>query len=282
MRHSVARLLTGGLAVIAAGAVLPLIPPVPAAADSVVVGGQAVRISDSPWVVALSSRDRFGRTRAGQFCGGVVVAPTKVLTAAHCMGRDVLGASPDNPGDLKVIAGRDRLRGTGGREIAVRSYEVDAAYDPDTNAADLAVLTLSDSLPADYAIRPAGAHDGAAAPGARAQVFGWGDTTGKASYAYALRSAPVRVLPDSDCLDAYPGGPEGRYDPSTMLCAGDPEGGHDACQGDSGGPLVSQGRLIGLVSWGSGCGQARSPGVYTRVTSELEPVARATGADGRH
>jgi secreted trypsin-like serine protease len=197
------------------------------------------------------------------------------------VGRDVLGASPDNPGDLKVIAGRERLRGSGGREVAVRSYEVDAAYNPDTNASDLAVLTLSDSLPAEDVIRPAGVHDGVAAPGARAQVFGWGDTSGKASYAYALRSAPVTVLPDSHCLDAYPGGPEGRYDPSTMLCAGDPEGGHDACQGDSGGPLVSQGRLIGLVSWGSGCGQAQSPGVYTRITSELEPVAQAVGMGAR-
>ena len=105
---------------LAAGAVLPLAAPVPAVADSVVVGGEPVRAADSPWVVALSSRDRFGGTRAGQFCGGVVVAPTKVLTAAHCMGRDVLGVLAEDVSDLMVIAGRDRLRGSGGREVAVR------------------------------------------------------------------------------------------------------------------------------------------------------------------
>jgi secreted trypsin-like serine protease len=54
-----------------------------------------------------------------------------------------------------------------------------------------------------------------------------------------------------------------------MRCAGDPQGGKDACQGDSGGPLVARGLLVGLVSWGSGCGQAENPGVYTRVSAVL-------------
>jgi secreted trypsin-like serine protease len=281
MRRPLARALTGGLAVMAAGAVLPLASPVPAAADRVVIGGQAVRIADSPWVVALSSRDRFGGTRAGQFCGGVVVAPTKVLTAAHCMSRAVLGSAPEAVRDLRVIAGRERLGGTGGREVAVRSVLVDPAYDPGTNASDLAVLTLWDALPGSYAIRPAEPGDTAAAPGTPAAVYGWGDTTGQGQYASGLRSAPVTVLADASCERAYPGGSGGRYEPSTMLCAGDTTGGHDACQGDSGGPLVARGRLVGLVSWGSGCGRAESPGVYTRVTTALRPVADAVRAKGR-
>ncbi|MEV6424353.1 serine protease [Streptomyces sp. NPDC051662] len=278
MRRSVARVLTGGLAVITTGAVLPLVAAVPAAAERVIVGGQEVRIADSPWVVALSSRDRFGGTRAGQFCGGVVVAPTKVLTAAHCVGKDVLGAAPKDIPDLRVIAGRERLRGSGGREVAVRSVQVDPAYEPRSNASDLAVLTLARALPEEYAIRPAEPGDPAAAPGTDAAVYGWGDTSGDADYAQALRSARVKVLPDSSCERAYPGGSGDRYEASTMLCAGDPQGGHDACQGDSGGPLVAQGRLIGLVSWGSGCGRADSPGVYTRITMGARAVADAAGA----
>lgn len=130
MRRPIARLLTGGLATIAAGAVLPLVSPVPAAADRVVVGGEPAPAAETPWVVALSSRERFGDTRAGQFCGGVVVAPTKVLTAAHCMGRDVLGVKPEDVTDLRVIAGRERLTGKGGREVRVGSVRIDPAYDP--------------------------------------------------------------------------------------------------------------------------------------------------------
>ncbi|NUK02469.1 serine protease [Streptomyces lunaelactis] len=267
MRHPLARALTGALALITAAAVAPLASPAPAAADSVVVGGYSVQVEDSPWVVALSSRDRFGGTRAGQFCGGVVVAPTKVMTAAHCLSRTVLGTDVTGVRDLAVVSGRTRLLGTGGREIPVSATWIAPAYSPGTNSSDLAVLTLAEALPASHVIGLAGVGDPAYAPGTSATVYGWGDMTGRGSYASSLRAASVTVLPDSACGQAYPGGLGGRYLESTMLCAGHPRGGRDACQGDSGGPLVARGRLIGLVSWGSGCGRADSPGVYTRISA---------------
>ncbi|MFE7778791.1 S1 family serine peptidase [Streptomyces sp. NPDC057445] len=273
MRRPIARTLAGPLALMAAAVLVPLTQPAPASADGVIIGGRPARSEDSPWVVALSSRDRFGGMRAGQFCGGAVVAPTKVLTAAHCLSREVLGASVGNVRDLRVIAGRAELLGSGGQEIPVREVRLAPAYNASTNSADLAVLTLSKALPADRVIAAAASGDPAYAPGTAAVVYGWGDTSGAGSYAYTLRYAPVRVLPDAACDKAYAGVPGGpRYEPSTMLCAGDEHGGHDACQGDSGGPLVAGGRLIGLVSWGSGCGRADSPGVYTRVGTVLPSV----------
>ncbi|MGW1893011.1 S1 family serine peptidase [Streptomyces sp. NPDC002004] len=276
MRRPIARRLTGVMATLAASAALPLASPAPAVADSVVVGGYPVQIADSPWVVALSSRDRFGGTRAGQFCGGVVVGRSTVLTAAHCVGEDVLGGSTGSVRDLKVIAGRTDLRTTNGTEVAVRSVRINPGYDSATNAGDMAALTLQTPLPASYVIPMAGRGDPAYREGTQAKVYGWGDTTGVGSYAQVLHAADVQVLPDSSCQRAYPGVPDGKYLPDSMLCAGVPQGGHDACQGDSGGPLVAGGRLIGLVSWGSGCGRADSPGVYTRISgvlSDTSPVS---------
>ncbi|MEV0928252.1 serine protease [Streptomyces spongiicola] len=274
MRRPIIRPLPAVLALASAVALTPLAAQAPAAADSVIIGGAAVRSSEIPWVVALSSRDRFGGTRAGQFCGGVVVAPTQVLTAAHCLSREVLGATVSEVRDLRVIAGREDLRGSGGREIPVRRVRLAPGYDPATSSADLAVLTLGAALPARHAIATARRGDEAYRPGTPATVYGWGDTTGIGTYASTLHAARVQVQPDSVCARAYPGSVTGsRYQPATMMCAGDARGGHDACQGDSGGPLVARGRLIGIVSWGSGCGRADSPGVYTRVGEVLPTVA---------
>ncbi|MGH4034909.1 serine protease [Actinomycetota bacterium Odt1-20B] len=272
MRSRFARNLTGAVALTAAATALALVSPTPVAADSVVIGGNPVQASESPWAVALSSRDRFGGTRAGQFCGGVVVGPSTVLTAAHCLSEEVLGVPLNEVTDLKVIAGRGDLRAADGGEVPVSRAWVNPSYDSYTNAGDVAALTLSRPLPASWAIPMASEGDPAYEAGTGAAVYGWGDTTGAGDYARKLRSARVRVLPDTACEAAYPGDSDGTYLPASMLCAGELEGGRDACQGDSGGPLVAHGRLVGLVSWGSGCGRAGSPGVYTRVSEVLRAV----------
>lgn len=255
----------------------PLPAARPAVADSVVVGGFPVEVADSPWTVALSSRDRFGGTRAGQFCGGVAVGRTTVLTAAHCLGREVLGTPPEQLRDLKVVTGRTDLLADGGAEIPVRDVRVNPDYDDVSNTGDFAVLTLSEPLPAGSVLTMAAEGDPAYRPGTEAVVYGWGDTSGAGDYATSLHGARVRVLADALCEQAYPGSEEGQYRAETMVCAGDQDGGRDACQGDSGGPLVARGKLIGLVSWGSGCGRPDSPGVYTRVSAVLRSMGREAG-----
>ncbi|MFD5478457.1 S1 family serine peptidase [Streptomyces hawaiiensis] len=280
MRRRLVRALALPLILAAAIPALSMGSSAPAAADSVVIGGFPVEASQSPWTVALSSRDRFGGTRAGHFCGGVAVGRTTVLTAAHCLAEDVLGGPPERVRDLKVIAGRtDLLSGRGGQEVAVRRTWVNPAYDGVSNAGDFAVLTLAEPLQGDSIITMAADGDPAYAAGGTATVYGWGDTSGAGEYPGSLRAAHVRVLPDALCEEAYPGGTEGTYN-ATMLCAGEAEGGRDACQGDSGGPLVAQGRLIGLVSWGIGCGRAGSPGVYMRVSDIMRTLGWTRAPEG--
>ncbi|AEW96962.1 putative trypsin-like protease [Streptantibioticus cattleyicolor NRRL 8057 = DSM 46488] len=224
--------------------------------------------------MALSSRQLFGAGRAGQFCGGAVVGPRTVVTAAHCFGHEVLGSDWHVVRDLRVLAGRADLHSTTGREVRLHDVWINPSYDDRTNAGDIAVVTLAQELPRRWAVPLATAADREAyRPGRRARVYGWGDTTGHGTYATVLRSAEVAVMPDQRCAQAYPGTAEGVYTAASMICAGDPRGGRDACQGDSGGPLVADGRLIGLVSWGTGCGEAGHPGVYTRVSAFASAVA---------
>ncbi|MGX1272813.1 S1 family peptidase [Streptomyces phaeoluteigriseus] len=283
MRRPFVRVLTRPLVLVAAVMAIPLVSAAPAASDGVVVGGFPVDVSDSPWTVALSSRDRFGGMRSGQFCGGVAVGPTTVLTAAHCMGEEVLGVPPGRAHDLKVVSGRTDLYTDAGQETAVSEVWVNPAYDSYSNSGDFAVLKLAEPLPRASVIAMTGDADPAYAPGTEAMVYGWGDTSGGGSYARGLRAARVHVLRDSVCESAYPGPADGSYRARTMLCAGETQGGRDSCQGDSGGPLVAQGRLIGLVSWGDGCGRAGSPGVYTRVSDIVRTLrweAALPGAAG--
>ncbi|GEB49995.1 serine protease [Streptomyces cacaoi] len=250
-----------------------LAPPVQGAAaqerdpDRAVIGGYAVNAGDHPWAVALSSRARFGSERSGQFCGGAVVGPRTAVTAAHCLTREVLGVDVGQVRDLRIITGRGDLTGNAGKEVAVRSVKVNPDFDARTNKGDVAVLRLAESLPSSSVVPMAGKGDPAYRSGTPATVYGWGDTTGRGNYSNTLRAARVGIMADSSCERAYPGTSNGKYDAATMVCAGLEAGGRDACQGDSGGPLVARGKLVGLVSWGVGCGERGRPGVYTRISA---------------
>nr|WP_225448351.1 serine protease [Streptacidiphilus sp. P02-A3a] len=244
--------------------------PIPAHA---IVGGGSVTTGQYPWMVALSSRSVYGDSRSGQFCGGTLVTPTKVVTAAHCLYDESTMQPADRP-DLRVIVGRTDLTSDDGAEVAVSQVWVDPDYSMRSNMWDVAVLTLAAPQPG-RAVLPL-VPQGQSAPyraGTTATVFGWGDLRGDGDYATQLHSVQVPMIADGTCARDYPGGVDGVFQASTMVCAGEQAtGGRDACQGDSGGPLVVAGRLAGLVSWGTGCAEAGHPGVYTRVAAMTEAV----------
>lgn len=277
----VRRALSGAaVAVLALGGVAAT-PQFAWAADSapqgppkVIVGGTATTTAEYPWMVALSSRQTYGSQRSGQFCGGALIAPDRVLTAAHCVVDDD-GTLADRP-DFTVIQGRTDLTGTAGEEVAVAAAHPNPSFEPASVEGDWAVLELAEALPGPVLPIVDQGEDVYAAD-TPATVLGWGDTSGYGDYSSVLRRVTVPITTDATCRSAYPGGSLGTYVAASMVCAGLPEGGKDACSADSGGPMLIGGRLAGIVSWGNGCALPRKPGVYTRVAAFASDIRAAAG-----
>ena len=105
-------------------------------------------------------------------------------------------------------------------------------------------------------------------------VIGWGNTAEEGEQSDVLLQLDVKVLANRKCEKALQmEAPDTTID-DTMFCAGGKEG-EDSCQGDSGGPIVltddaGEDVLVGVVSWGIGCGRKNLPGVYHRLVSSLD------------
>jgi secreted trypsin-like serine protease len=134
-----------------------------------------------------------------------------------------------------------------------------------TSGYDITLLKLA-SPAAQAPTQVAGASEGSLwTAGTTETIAGWGTTSEGGDTPDTLQAAQVPVTTDAYCAGAY-----SDFDPTTMVCAGFPQGGVDTCQGDSGGPLFGRTaagdlKLVGATSFGDGCAQAGKPGVYARV-----------------
>ncbi|GAB2968875.1 serine protease [Streptomyces pseudoechinosporeus] len=220
------------------------------AAPNPIVGGTTTTASAYPYVMQITDSSQ------NQFCGGTLVSATKVVTAAHCM----VGETTSG---VRVVGGRTYRNGTNGTVARVSRIWIHPDYSSVTRGDDVAVLTLSTSMPYSPIGYVSSSDTGVYAAGATARILGWGTTRSGGSSSNQLRTATVPTVSNSSCSSTY----GSRFVASDMVCAGYTQGGVDTCQGDSGGPFVIGGRLAGITSWGDGCADAGVPGVYTRLTT---------------
>jgi secreted trypsin-like serine protease len=224
--------------------------PSAVAAPQPIVGGTTTTTSAYPFMMQITDASQ------NQFCGGTLVSPTKVVTAAHCM----VGETTSS---VRVVGGRTYLNGTNGTVARVSKIWIHPNYTTATRGEDVAVLTLSTAMPYATAKYVSSTDTSVYAAGTTARVLGWGTTSQNGSSSNQLRTATVPIVSDTSCRSSY--GTD--FVASEMVCAGYSSGGVDTCQGDSGGPLLVGGVLAGITSWGEGCAQAGYPGVYTRLTT---------------
>jgi len=250
-----------------------------------IIGGSEAQPGAWPWQVALVTHSNPNAFN-GQYCGGSLLAPNWVLTAAHCV---TVGTSVDPAAAVDIVVGRHELTETDGQRVGVSQIIVHPAWDPESYDYDIALLRLAKPVTVNGTIGVAGAvqpvtlaspNEPALVAAERlATVTGWGTRkAGTNDYPSALYQTTVPLVTAAACAAAYPA----ESITARMLCAGFVEGGKDACQGDSGGPLVVKDhgiwKQVGIVSWGDGCGDPGVPGVYTNVPN-LQPWIYGDGSN---
>ncbi|XP_043266310.1 trypsin beta-like [Colletes gigas] len=237
--------------------------------DGRIVGGEETTIEQAPYQVSLEKlRSNKLFTHA---CGGSIISKNWVVTAGHCVDSKILSNYQIRSGSTYVHQGAVHRV-----QKVVRHNNFESEGSIPVNDISLFRVVDADAFKFNDQRKAVPLFSGnvESLAGKNAIVTGWG-TTDDIDEPSALRKVSVPVITAKSCNEAY----EELYDriPPGQVCAGLMKGGKDACQGDSGGPLVVSGQLVGIVSWGVGCGTPNYPGVYTDVSYYRQWVKTTSG-----
>ncbi|XP_021023052.1 kallikrein 1-related peptidase b3-like [Mus caroli] len=226
-------------------------PPV----QSRVVGGFNCEKNSQPWHVAVYSYNNYS-------CGGVLLDPNWVITAAHCYNDNYeiwLGKNnlrQDEPSAQQRLVSKS-FPHPGYNMSNPKNHIQHPEYDYSN---DLMLLRLSKPADITDVVKPIALPTEEPKLGSTCLTSGWGSITpNKFKYPDDLQCVNLKLLPNKDCDKTR----EMKVT-DVMLCAGDMDGGKDTCKGDSGGPLICDGVLQGIKSWGYfPCGIL--PSIYNKL-----------------
>ena len=264
-----------------------------------VVNGNSVSSQSkaAPWFVLLHINN--------SVCGGTIINDFTILSAAHCLYGHLTVDTSDNPfqnNEIRVYLNNyiNPLKSNDITydfliDINENHVKLHEDYNSVTVENDIALIFLSNSISeinilsnnqylkttfsneniSYKAILPQNSTDTLELNPilySTLQVYGLGLTSEDGEFPDHLQTAIVDYINYETCTQNI------RYlfdlKPAKMFCAGIwSTGEKDSCQGDSGGPLVGVGnqenKIMGIVSWGYGCADANSPGVYTKISNYI-------------
>ncbi|XP_053615319.1 protein masquerade [Plodia interpunctella] len=231
-----------------------------------VMGGEDGERGEWCWQVALiNSLNQY-------LCGAALIGTQWVLTAAHCVTNIV------RSGDAIYVRVGDhdltrKYGSPGAQTLRVATTYIHHNHNSQTLDNDIALLKLHGKaeLMEGVCLVCLPARGVSHAAGKRCTVTGYGYMGEAGPIPLRVREAELPIVSDAECIRKVNAVTEKIFIlPASSFCAGGEEG-NDACQGDGGGPLVCQDdgfyELVGLVSWGFGCGRRDVPGVYVKVSS---------------
>ncbi|XP_075158148.1 trypsin-like [Haematobia irritans] len=235
-----------------------------------IVGGSTISINDANYQASLRlvSREKSRGFGYGHVCGGSIITQRIILTAAHCL----INANTDpitdrSAGEFRVVVGSANLykKDANTLEYNVQELAKHNGFSTENLYNDIALIFVNGYIPWNWPTAKAiNLNAVAVAENTPCTISGWGKTE-TSQIPSTLLGATVPIVSYPLCESSY-----GKI-PETMICAGYmATGGIDACQGDSGGPMVCNGKQVGVVSWGVGCGLRNNPGVYTNVSSFID------------
>ncbi|XP_037941400.1 prostasin-like [Teleopsis dalmanni] len=208
-----------------------------------IINGQYISISRHPSTVSL-------RMNGTPICGGSIVTSSIVLTAAHCF--------IDPTASYTILYGCTSLDNCGNvRDVL--TYYIHPNFDHNTYDYDLALVITSKIIDFHAYSQPIAIGRVLPSDNTNVTIFGYGATQEGGSSKRILQEATIPIVNSATCqVGNFP-----YFISSNMFCTVGKD--KDACQGDSGGPVIYNRTLVGIISWGIGCGRSDRYGVNTNI-----------------